>query len=1207
MNLRNKIVPKSDFQYSVNIDYDINSEEKIKGYIPTIGGLNIIEDVMLSTVPNSKDRARLFVGAYGKGKSHLVLTILSLLSKKDKKLFTSVLDKAKEFKKEFYDFLLEYINSDKKLLPVVIQGSSADTTQTLLLSLKNALVNNGLEKILPDSYFSSAVETIKNWKIQYAATYCNFVSAINEPIEEFIAKLNMYDNDTYQKFISIYPTLTSGSEFAPTKGLDVVKVYEDVAKKIRKYGYNGVFVVYDEFSKFLENSIGKTSAMEIKMIQDFAELCNRSGDNQLHLLLISHKHIQNYITQLPKEKVDAWKAVSERFKTIEIHNNFTQTYEIISTVIQKKADWFGKYKEEHTDDFALLRESADKLNVFYGLPEKVSKDLVYRTYPLDSSSLYILPRISELVAQNERTIFTFLASNQKNSLTDFINNVDEDFPLITPDYIYDYFEQLFRNENYNGDTFKVWSNCSRALAKLERETSNPLTYKLLKCAALITILQQQDNKFTPTIDTLTKIYLAKEKSVDKINAAFKELRQFGVISLRDYNNYISINKSTNVDLQKNIEDMMTRYKSSFVPKDELNELVSNRYLYPSRYNDEKAITRYFKTEFITDDEIVEVDDWNKKIENINADGIVYLILENKNIGRTALKDKIMSVSNSRIVFVRLKEQENVAKSLLKIKAIDSIYESAKDEEKLIIKEELSVYYEDCIKIINEFVDSYLRPELQKAIYFNCGVELKKIKRKSSVSQLLSDICEQVFTKTPIINNELINKNNISTPLFNARNKVLSALLQNEIKPNLGLLGSGPEINVMRSTLFAFGILKENSTKLDITNIADHNVQDIIDTIKTFFISSGEKAKNFAELYSKLTLPENGFGLKLGVIPVYIAVVLNLYKQHAVILNTSGKEIEIKAETLENINKTPRSYCLLLEDWNETKQDYITYLDQLFEKQVSSSEREYNSFDYIVKAMQRWFLQLPKLVKESKSIYKGNGEFVDIDSSTKKLRNQLRNSDLNSRELLFEKIPSIYSEKIGTTLFKKIKKSKELLDNMFDDTCACLVDDINKIFKGRANATMVSTLKDWVDELKSETKSYLLDNRNEAIFEYVQNASNSEEELLFKLTKHLSGLRLTDWEESTITYFIEALTNFKKQVDEKNASDSSSAVGEKGVYHISFVDENGNEDVKTLTKIETSRKAQLLDNDITSLLEDFGQSITTNEKRQVLLEIIRRLK
>ena len=76
MKLKNKIVPKSDFQYSVNIDYDLNSEEKIKGYIPTIGGLNIIEDVMLSTVPNSKDRARLFVGAYGKGKSFFFSILL---------------------------------------------------------------------------------------------------------------------------------------------------------------------------------------------------------------------------------------------------------------------------------------------------------------------------------------------------------------------------------------------------------------------------------------------------------------------------------------------------------------------------------------------------------------------------------------------------------------------------------------------------------------------------------------------------------------------------------------------------------------------------------------------------------------------------------------------------------------------------------------------------------------------------------------------------------------------------------------------------------------------------------------------------------------------------------------------------------------------------------------------------------------------------
>ena len=87
MKLKDNVIPKSDFQYSVNIDYDLNSEEKIKGYIPTTGGLNIIEDVMLSVIPTSRDRAKLLVGAYGKGKSHLVLTILALLNKKDRSLF----------------------------------------------------------------------------------------------------------------------------------------------------------------------------------------------------------------------------------------------------------------------------------------------------------------------------------------------------------------------------------------------------------------------------------------------------------------------------------------------------------------------------------------------------------------------------------------------------------------------------------------------------------------------------------------------------------------------------------------------------------------------------------------------------------------------------------------------------------------------------------------------------------------------------------------------------------------------------------------------------------------------------------------------------------------------------------------------------------------------------------------------------------------
>ena len=77
----------SGFQYSVNIGYDLNSDEKLKNFIPTKSALKLLEEVLLSTSDSSTERSRILIGAYGKGKSHIVLMILSVLLKRDFSLF----------------------------------------------------------------------------------------------------------------------------------------------------------------------------------------------------------------------------------------------------------------------------------------------------------------------------------------------------------------------------------------------------------------------------------------------------------------------------------------------------------------------------------------------------------------------------------------------------------------------------------------------------------------------------------------------------------------------------------------------------------------------------------------------------------------------------------------------------------------------------------------------------------------------------------------------------------------------------------------------------------------------------------------------------------------------------------------------------------------------------------------------------------------
>lgn len=133
--MRDMISVASGFQYSVNIGYDLGSDDKLKNFIPTKSALSLLEEVLLSINPTSSDRARVLIGAYGKGKSHIVLTILSVLMKRDLALFEKLMPRIAE-NPRLNQLVQNYYESENKILPVVISGSNTSLTQAFLLSLQ---------------------------------------------------------------------------------------------------------------------------------------------------------------------------------------------------------------------------------------------------------------------------------------------------------------------------------------------------------------------------------------------------------------------------------------------------------------------------------------------------------------------------------------------------------------------------------------------------------------------------------------------------------------------------------------------------------------------------------------------------------------------------------------------------------------------------------------------------------------------------------------------------------------------------------------------------------------------------------------------------------------------------------------------------------------------------------------------------------------
>lgn len=1193
----------SGFQYSVNIGYDLNNDDKLKNFIPTKSALMLLKDILRSTAPDATERARVLVGAYGKGKSHIILTILSMLMQRERSLFTHLMPKIEE-DLELSQLVDNYYSDDtNKILPVIISGTSSSIPQAFLLALQRTLDQNGLD-IMPETNYRAAVNVIEKWKTDYPKTYEKFRKEISLPVDAFISELNDYNTAIYSEFEEIYPKLTSGSIFNPFVGFDVVELYESVVKSLKERGYLGIYVVYDEFSKFLESNIAAASVSDTKMLQDFAEKCNRSGENELHLLLISHKEISNYIDQLPKAKVDGWRGVSERFCHIHLNNNFAQTYEIISTVIIKDRDKWEDFQNDNKAKFDQLMARYGDHAIFSDTDQKELETTVYECYPLHPVSTFILPRLSERVAQNERTLFTFLSADGTSTLPAFLRGLkDKEFRVITPDLIFDYFDPVLQKEPFAGELHKNYVLTKTILDQIENQD---LESKIVKTISLIYMLGQFD-KLKPIKEEIVGIYNMEYKPAE-IEAAIEHLiKDEYVIYLKRSNDYLKLKQTSGVDVEQKISDTIAALAPTFSLKNALNAANIDNYLYPSKYNDEKEMIRYFEFEFIEEQELEGDIDWVKKAEGIHADGVVYAIVCENFESIKGIKKKVLETTKGcdRFIFILPKKETAIRKILQEFEAVNALRNKARED--TVLFEEYEVIYEDLRDVISEFISGYTHPEDYKSAYIYDGKE-RSILRKAALTGLASEICFNTFSQTPVINNEAINKDEITSIANNSRNKILSGLLRNVLEPNLGLTGTGQEVSVMRSTLLRKEVLLDDKegTRINLSP-SDRQMKGVLDLIVSFIMDAKKKgAASFGQLYRELTSHEYHIGLRSGVIPIYIAAVFHEYSEDIILQNEFG-QLPLSADTLQMINANPADYSLVYLEWNSEKQAFVTKLSEIFSDYVIEAEKNLSAYEFAASAMKRWYLSLPRYAKEAKGI--GNKE------TSKRYRKMVKllKQNLNGHELLFEKLPEAFGYRdFNEGLAENIEQAKLYYDSEIAILKAELIKQTKQIFSIAANreklnrASLSSVIKDWCETLDEYVFEQLFENGTDKCLGLFKEVTNDEETFISRLAKAATDLRVEDWDDGTVDRFTENLKMYKQTAEEFQSGKSDSDDSAASTYEIRFRADNGSSEVKRFDRVETSKRGKLLYNSILSEIDSMGYSISEQEKRQILMDILKKM-
>lgn len=1179
------------FQNSINIQLDLNKRDKVLSYIPTKSSVDILQRYIKNISKDTKEKSTILIGPYGKGKSHLILVLLSLISmgyeEEEQVVIEELCNHIRNVSEDTYEMIMDIRTNKKRFLPIIISNTQMDLNQAYLIGLNEALKRENLTSIAPDTFYTEAVDMIENWRKDFKSAYdyfCECLAEEKKKIDDLIIELGRCDKKALELFSKIYPKVTAGSTFNPMINMDVKILYQNVNEVLcNEYGYSGMFIIFDEFSKFIEGHNQDTISADMKILQDICEVANSSKGNQIHTLFVAHKAIKQYNNVLPKEVINAFTGVEGRLKEILFISSSQNNYELIQNAIHKKAS----FKEQCSNSDELQEEFDESYSIpaFKTLFEKddFRRIVVEGCFPLTPCSAYLLLGISEKVAQNERTLFTFISKDEPYSMARIIKSHTEKDPFfITADNIYDYFKSILKTDTANAVVHAEWLKADYALKRIA--DSNGDEAKVIKTLAILNIMNRVDD--IPPVERY--LGLASGLKKDVLKKSLENLKQAGLIEYRMSTERYYFKNNIAVNLEREIK----RKKAALPVKWNMLEVLSKividyHYEMPKMHNQDKCIKRYFDYKFMNYEDFMELSSTRHLFEEKISDGKIILIISSEKVDCAQIQEKTNYLNDKRVVVIASKHAFLKEDKVKQYQALQLL----KEDDRFLANNKI---LEEEITLIEEEIKFEINRELNQMYNFATGatrvshVTMKKetIKNGKEFNRFISSICNEVYCDTPIINNEMINKNHISSQIKTARKNLIDKLLYKQDIKEL-MESTSPEASVARATLIKSGVASADYA-------IQSGVQKVLKEIMSFISISEENKVSFTQLYEILT--NAPYGMRLGVIPIYFA--FSLRKNEVMpIIYQGDREVRVDSDVLSRINENPESYSLYIVKGTNERITYLANLKNLFIKHYLSKDEEENGIVQVAMMMQRWMRGLSSVAssfeRDSLEIELTEDEFLCLQD----MRKILKKIEVNARELLFERIPKVLKCESLEQCYRHIEQIKKVSDIYVDKLSKEIVVETKKIFSIDFTDDLCNGFKEWYGKQSESAKNVLINTKVSNFMHYITTIDTfDEKEIVNCIAKICIDMHVENWREGSLQEYKESLFQLKQEIEMVR----DEAVEGKSKFTLSTKD---GEIVKYFDSDIDDSISYFLKNALESTMDEFGESLEVNQKVSVLVQLI----
>lgn len=1050
---------------SINVKYDYEKTDLVDNYIPTTSHLNLLTEIFGRTAK----KAHIIYGPYGSGKSYISSLIVKTLTKSmNKQEIRTFYEKINEIDENLANDFIKTVSKSTKHIPLIVNGNEGEI---------NNLIVNRVKSIFPEidlgfnfkGIKQDIFEILQHWEMSLPLIYQSFNKKLGDngiEIVDFKDMLSKDDSKAFELFSKLYKEVTLGIEFVSKNYYSMTYVIEKVVDTLKNNDL-GLLLVFDEFGRYLQNMTDSTILKFIQELQDLAELANNGTDN-LTVLFVTHKPISTYLTSFDIKNRNEFAKVEKRFNVKEISSDESTFYRIAEKYLKTKS---LKVKELSQNLKEIVKKEEYFSDVFSD--NQIESVIFNGLLPLHPITSYLLPKISKIFGQNERTLFTFLTDN-----LDKFNPKLHDLEFYYPDHLVDYFFVNIDDtyvENYiEYNTYKKSVDRINLLAKMDGKTSANRVYNFIFLWSLCRIYNSHRlNEF------LIADFL--DIPVAEVTSTLNTLEKLRLLRFNELENRYEIFESSQYDLPKRIKEIKSSKMSLGIDFVELiNKYNPYRHIYSHQHNAENDITRYAFTTIYPSSE---------DVSSIKGQFDIFIpIVLDKNFS-SHIFEYYATTNFSTVNLTKYCLEMEILMDLKNDKYLMGTYtnlESEIDYQILVLNKKMIFNYHEIYSKLTIF-----------------GHErIIKIRTMNEFSRFLSSTFNTIYDKSIRVVNDQVNMYKVSSIQLDASRKIFSSLYK------FGFV----DINASGLSNNQPGLLINDSMLLNAEVQKNPHFSSLSNEVNHYILShpNGQLRDLF------LIGIQRPYGLRPIISVLFTAQILSdkwadilLFKNDSYIANYNSdslfndimEEIKFELSGSQDLRKdfsyNPITYSF--STFDNQNRDFLINLEKLF---GSSSETVYNKSlgIKVCSSLYNWYINLPMITQQG----------FGLGLSETSLLNVIKKSRINP-------VSTIESLKNMYLSFDEIQVMKNQIESSFDK--------YKKIFvKQVLNELNIKDLSEWKKTVKPELIKI------NKIIELL----SDDKDLFENLAEQVENIEIHRWTKSSFDNFKKFITDeYYKNIDIDN--------------------------------------------------------------------------